>query len=81
MIRIKNGGVELGILESLPESELTPLDMQRKSYLESLPKNQHIYLDKHGWAISEDQYIKDLTNRFKNAKLDIAIQMEKNGPP
>lgn len=57
MKRIKNGGIELGIFEFIENQgiPLSPKDKERKAYLESLPKDVDVYLDKDGKQIGENK--------------------------
>lgn len=38
--QIYNGGIELGIFKIVGDDALSPEDLARKKYLESLPKNE-----------------------------------------
>lgn len=71
MKRIKNGGIELGIMEFVESQgiELSKKDKERKEYLDSLPKNTDIYLDENGRKIDQNTYVKELTKGL-NVKND-----------
>ena len=55
MKSIMNGGLELGILQIVGDTNLSESDKKRKAYLESLPKGKWIPLDENGMAISDEQ--------------------------
>lgn len=66
MLRIKNGGIELGLLKAIEsDKELTPKEKERKEYLDSLQKDTDVYLDDNGKMINKDSYIKGLTKNLK----------------
>lgn len=64
-MKIRNGGIELGILEIVGSDALSQKDLDRKAYLESLPKNEWIALDENGKAITQQQ-----AEERENAKME-----------
>ncbi len=52
--QIYNGGIRGAILNLVDDSDLSPEDLERKKYLNSLPKNQWIDLDENGRMISKE---------------------------
>jgi hypothetical protein len=62
MKSILNGGLELGIFQIVGDDNLSQSDKERKSYLESLPKNKWIVLDEKGIAVSEEK-AKEIVNQ------------------
>ncbi len=55
MKSIFNGGLELGIFKIVGDENLSEQDLERKKYLESLPKNKWVTLDENGQAISDQE--------------------------
>lgn len=62
MVRIKNGGLELGILELIGRENLSEKDKQRLDYLDSLPRDKWIYLDESGQALTDEEAGEKITN-------------------
>lgn len=55
MKKTLNGGIELGIFEIVGKENLSRQDVERMEYLQSLPKNTWISLDRNGVAISDEE--------------------------
>lgn len=70
MRHIKNGGVELGILQAAKKyGEITEEQEYRMQYLESLPKNVWIALDDNGVAITEEEAMEIEKQELKKYKV------------
>jgi hypothetical protein len=55
MVHILNGGLEGALLSAIGDENLTPNDIERRKYLESLPKGVWIALDENGKAMTEEE--------------------------
>lgn len=70
MRHIKNGGVELGILQAAKKyGEITKEQEHRMQYLDSLPKNVWITLDDNGIAITEEEAMEIEKQELKKYKI------------
>lgn len=69
--QIYNGGIFGGILNIIPDKELSPKDLEHKQYLNSLPRNTWIDVDENGKAISREEASnreEEMLSRFKPIK-------------
>ncbi len=69
--QIFNGGIRLGILKAAKQHGhvFTPEQQSEFDYLDALPKNKWIDIDKNGKAITRDQAIQHEVELLQNFKV------------